>query len=127
MEGLPGLVLAGMVFLFLPTHPENWRFLSSREREVAIARKAADSTNEGHTGVDWKGVKRAFGDWKIYYMAAMYTCMNCNLSSIGGFLPTIVKGLGYSAAQVSYSTLDFAILLIRFRLNYSPCRHTLSP
>ena len=81
-----------------------------------MARKQADSTNEGHTGLDWGGVRRAFADWKTYVMAVAYTCepwhrlrdcqtltcagMNTNLASVGGFLPTIVKGLGYTNAEV---------------------------
>lgn len=84
----------------MPSFPATWRYLSPRQREVAIARMSGESNNEGHTGLSKKALKRAFTDWKVYIFSIMYASMNVNLSSIGGFLPTIVKGLGYTNAQV---------------------------
>jgi MFS family permease len=73
---------------------------------------AKQSTNEGDNGVDNRALKHAFSDWKVYVIAVMYMCMNVNLSSIGGFLPTIVKGLGYTAAQAQLFTVPpYAVAL----------------
>jgi hypothetical protein len=115
VEGLPGLILAVAVFFFIPTHPHTYRWLTPRQREVAVARLQSESVDEGgKTGIDWSAVVHAFKDWKVYVIALMYSAMNVNLSSIGqslaklvdaadgvgGFLPTIIRGLGYTAAQV---------------------------
>ena len=84
VEGLPGLVLAATVFFFLPTHPHTYRWLTPRQREVAVARLQSESVDEGgKTGIDWSAVVYAFKDWKIYIIALMYSAMNVNLSFIG--------------------------------------------
>ncbi|BEJ00154.1 hypothetical protein CcaverHIS631_0500110 [Cutaneotrichosporon cavernicola] len=113
IEGLPGLILAAAVYLYLPTYPDaKSRYLSDRDREVAAARMAKESTNEGHNGIDKRALKRAFSDWKVYVVAFMYMSMNVNLSSVGGFLPTIVKGLGYTAARAQLFTVPpYAVAL----------------
>lgn len=73
---------------------------------------ARESTSEGNTGIDKRALKRAFTDWKVYVMALMYASMNVNLSSIGGFLPTIVKNMGYTAARAQLFTVPpYAVAL----------------
>lgn len=85
----------------MPTHPHTWKWLTPRQREIAIARLASESTDEGgKTGVDWRAIKYCLLDWRAYVISLMYGSMNVNLSSIGGFLPTIIRGLGYTAAEV---------------------------
>lgn len=72
IEGLPSLVLAICVFLFMPTRPQTSRYLNEDERIVCITRLNKDSLNEANTGIDWRGVRRAFVDWKTYVVAIMY-------------------------------------------------------
>ncbi|KAJ9119106.1 hypothetical protein QFC22_003597 [Naganishia vaughanmartiniae] len=72
IEGVPSLILAICVFLFLPTRPQTSRYLSEDERIICITRLNKDSLNEANTGIDWRGVKRAFMDWKTYVVAIMY-------------------------------------------------------
>lgn len=114
VEGLPGLLLAAAIYLFLPTYPAaRSRYLSDRDREIAGARMAKESTNEGNHGIDKRALKHAFADWKVYVIALMYMSMNVNLSSVGGFLPTIVKGLGYTAARAQLFTVPpYAVALV---------------
>ncbi len=71
IEGVPSVLLAICVFLFLPTRPQTSRYLTEDERTLCLTRLNADSNNEGHTGIDWSGVKRAFVDWKTYVVAIM--------------------------------------------------------
>lgn len=56
------------------------------------ARLNKDSLGEGHTGIDWRGVRRALTDWKTYVISIAYSAMNLTLGSVSGFLPTIIKG-----------------------------------
>lgn len=51
-----------------------------------------DSLGEGHTRIDWGGVRRALTDWKTYVLSIAYSAMNLTLGSVSGFLPTIIKG-----------------------------------
>ena len=87
---------------------------------------ARQSNNEGHDGLDRQALKHAFLDWRVYYSAVMYLCLNVNLSSIGGFLPTIIRGLGYANAEVGsiFRQENLADIRYRTRLNYSLYPHT---
>lgn len=43
----------------------------------------------------------------------MYSCMNLGLGSVGGFLPTIIKGLGYSNADAQlYTVPPYVVSLV---------------
>ena len=101
IEGVPSLFLAICVALFMPSRPETSRLLNEDERTLCLTRLNEENTHEVSNGIDWKGVKRTFTDPKAYIIAMAYSCMNLGLGSVGGFLPTIIKGLGYTNAQVS--------------------------
>ncbi|KAL1407960.1 hypothetical protein Q8F55_004757 [Vanrija albida] len=114
IEGLPGLILAVALWFFMPTYPEDkqW-FLTPRESDICLARKAKESGNEGNRGIDKRAVKRAFTDWKVYAMPVVYFTFNVNASSVSGFLPTIVKNLGYSSAIAQLMTVPpYAVALV---------------
>jgi MFS family permease len=101
IEGCPSLLLAICVALFMPSRPETSRLLDQDQRTLCLTRLNEDNTQEQSLGIDWKGVKRCLTDWKTYVISIGYSCMNLGLGSVGGFLPTIIKGLGYSNARVS--------------------------
>jgi sugar phosphate permease len=113
IEGCPSVVLAICVFIFLPSRPQTSRYLNEQERTLAHTRLNADSLNEGNSGIDWRGVRHAFLDWKTYTIAIAYSCMNLTLGSVSGFLPTIVKGLGYTNAQAQlYTVPPYAVAFV---------------
>ena len=99
IEGGPTVVLAVLVLWLLPSRPQLTKQLNEDERALAIARLKSQHLQEGHTGFDWSGTRRAASDWKIYVMGVCYMGLNLTLASIGGFLPTIIKSLGYSNAR----------------------------
>ncbi|KDE03412.1 hypothetical protein MVLG_06078 [Microbotryum lychnidis-dioicae p1A1 Lamole] len=105
IEGLPSLLLAITVFFCLPTRPATSKFLNEQERKLARLRLEEQSSFEVSCGIEWSGVRRAFKDWKTYVFAVMFSCMNLTLGSVGGFLPTIVKGLGYTAQNAQLLTV----------------------
>jgi hypothetical protein len=71
IEGVPSVLLAICVFLFLPSRPTTSKYLNETERTLLLTRLNSESLAEGHTGIDWNGVKRAFMDWKTYVVAIM--------------------------------------------------------
>ncbi|GAA6005448.1 hypothetical protein JCM10207_002985 [Rhodosporidiobolus poonsookiae] len=112
IEGLPSFLLAIVVFFCLPSRPDKSRYLKGDERTLAITRLNADSLGEEHAGIDWKAVRYTLCDWKIYVISIAYSAMNLTLGSVSGFLPTIVKGLGYSNADAQlYSVPPYAVAL----------------
>ncbi|KAH7096798.1 MFS general substrate transporter [Auriculariales sp. MPI-PUGE-AT-0066] len=113
IEGLPSFVLAGIVILCLPSRPDKSGYLTEDERVLAKARLQADSLDEGHNGIDWNGVKRALTCPWTYIMSVSYSCMNCTLGSVSGFLPTIIKTMGYTNAEAQLFTVPpYAVALV---------------
>ncbi|WVR06040.1 hypothetical protein IAU60_003068 [Kwoniella sp. DSM 27419] len=113
IEGCPSVLLAICVFLFMPTRPETSRYLNESERTLCLTRLNAESNVETTMGIEWGGVRRCLLDWKTYVISLAYSCMNLNLGSVGGFLPTIIKGFGYSAARAQLFTVPpYAVALV---------------
>lgn len=52
--------------------PETCKFLSTSEKELLIARLAADVADAKMNRLDEAAYKRAFGDWKVYVGILMY-------------------------------------------------------
>lgn len=105
IEGCPSLLLAIATFFFFPSRPETSKYLTEDERILCLTRLGRLEGNAAKEGVDWKGVRRCCKDWKTYLIAVMYSCMNLTLGSVSGFLPTIIKGFGYSDAKAQLFTV----------------------
>ncbi|GAA5861871.1 hypothetical protein JCM1840_006860 [Sporobolomyces johnsonii] len=113
IEGLPSFLLAVIVFFFLPSRPDKSRFLNEEERTLACTRLNAENSLEADNGIDWKAVRYTLTDWKTYVISIAYSAMNLNLGSVSGFLPTIVKGLGYTNADAQlYTVPPYAVALV---------------
>ncbi|SCV67856.1 BQ2448_5467 [Microbotryum intermedium] len=126
-EGLPSLILALIVFFCLPTRPAKSKFLNEDERKLAQIRLEEQSSFEESSGIEWSGVRRAFEDWKTYVFAVMFSCMNLTLGSVGGFLPTIIKGLGYTAQNAQLLSVPpylVALVCMLFLSSFSDRKQT---
>jgi MFS family permease len=129
IEGLPTLVLALLIFLFLPSRPESSKYLSAEERALATARLNPSQSGGAHTKkFQWSGFRRAFMDYKIYCCIVIYLGVNLTLSSISSFLPTIIASLGYSNADAQlYSLPPYAcaavfMIIVSFLSDRIHCR-----
>ncbi|SCZ93072.1 BZ3500_MvSof-1268-A1-R1_Chr6-2g08444 [Microbotryum saponariae] len=105
MEGLPSVLLAIVAFFCYPSRPSKSQFLTEAERALSRARMNDQSTYEATRGIKWNAVRRALFDWKTYTFAIMYSCMNLTLGSVAGFLPTIIRDLGYTATDAQLWTI----------------------
>ena len=106
IEGLPTIVLALIVLLFLPNRPETSKYLTEEERTVITKRLANSQSGGVHTKkFQWSGFRRAITDYKIYMCGVIYLGVNLTLASISGFLPTIITSLGYSNADAQLYTV----------------------
>ena len=129
IEGLPTIVLALLIFLFLPNRPETSKYLSDEERALATSRLSHGQSDSAHTTkFQWSGFRRAITDYKIYCCAVIYLGVNLTLSSISGFLPTIITSLGYSNADAQlYSIPPYAcaavfMIIVSFLSDRIHCR-----
>ncbi|GFZ45527.1 hypothetical protein JCM24511_03253 [Saitozyma sp. JCM 24511] len=127
IEGVPSLVLAICTALFMPGRPETSKYLNENERTLCLTRLNRDVTSDGRLGIQWAGVRRCLTDWKVYVISIAYSCMNLGLGSVGGFLPTIIKGFGYTNAKAQLFTVPpYAVALVSMLLltSFSDWRQT---
>lgn len=52
----------------MPTRPETSKYLTEEQRTICLTRLNGENNVE-EVGVDWRAVKRAVTDWKVYVMA----------------------------------------------------------
>lgn len=117
IEGLPSVLLAIAIFFFLPSRPDKSHFLNEEQRAFWHTRLNGDGLAERHNGIDWSGVKRALTDPKAWIVSVMYSAMNLTLGSVSGFLPTIIKGLGYTNADAQLFTVPpYAVAFVTMYL-----------
>ncbi|GAA5968251.1 hypothetical protein JCM8115_006170 [Rhodotorula mucilaginosa] len=112
IEGCPSLLLAIIVMFCLPSRPDKTRYLNEEQRTIACTRLNSENQGNQDVAIDWKAVRYALCDWRLYVLAVSYSAMNLTLGSVSGFLPTIVKGLGYSDANAQlYTVPPYAVSL----------------
>lgn len=119
IEGLPGILLALCIFLFLPSRPEKsrceWRLQSrespltridvtTAERDLALRRLGDSRVAAGHA-FEWSAIRHAFSQHTAYLNGVICIGLNCSVASVAGFLPTIVKSFGYSNARAQLFTV----------------------
>ena len=100
VEGIPSLIMAVLAFFYLPDSPDKCRFLNQEESEYATSPAIPQVGHEPESRigmVKWKDVFAAFVDPKNYLAALMYFSCTVPFSSLPVFLPTIIKGLGYTS------------------------------
>ncbi|KAL2858530.1 major facilitator superfamily domain-containing protein [Aspergillus pseudoustus] len=97
IEALPAFCLGLFCLYWLPDRPlQNSRF-SGIDQEIAEARYRNESFDKAGR-IQKKHVIWTVTDWRLYVQAAIYLPTAGMLSSISGFLPTIVRELGYTEA-----------------------------
>ncbi|CAE6458349.1 unnamed protein product [Rhizoctonia solani] len=97
VEGCPTILVGILVLLFLPTRPENTRWLSEEERKIATERLQREVQTEARA-VNWDHVRMSLLDHRTWIVSILYQSLNVALSSISVFLPTIISTLGYTNA-----------------------------
>ncbi|MCJ1312939.1 hypothetical protein MMC25_006615 [Agyrium rufum] len=145
VEGAPSLGVAVWAWWWVPDGPGKARWLSARERKVAVLRLrkergstggsgssssssdgggaasgAADGRRKG--GLKWMEIWRTLKDPKCYVTAAMFFSCNVAFSSLPVFLPKIISEMGHTAlASQALSAppylLAFAIVLLTSHLS----------
>ncbi|KAM0815398.1 putative Major facilitator superfamily domain, general substrate transporter [Seiridium cardinale] len=95
IEGCASVVVAAVVFFFLPDNFETARFLTEEDKQLMRIRAESNARYNGKPDFDWKEVKKALTDFKLYV-----SCWNQfwgDICSFGfsSFLPLIIKTFGY--------------------------------
>ncbi len=101
IEGLPACVLGFAVLALLPDGPASAPWLNEQERATVSARIAEDRARHGR-------VHTAFGpamvDGRVWLLCLTYFGIVVGLYGVGLWLPQLIRGLGFSIAQVGVLT-----------------------
>jgi MFS family permease len=75
LEGLPSLVSAVFVFLFLPDYPETAKWLSIEEKELAAERLKDEGSKGDDASMSWADAKATLSEWRlwVHYMVSICT------------------------------------------------------
>ncbi|RYN27408.1 hypothetical protein AA0112_g7867 [Alternaria arborescens] len=95
LEGILTVIVAGISYKYLHDYPDTANFLTQREKTEVIRRLKDDSTalsDEFRT----QFIKDAFTDWRILVHCLITFTNFLPLYSISIFLPTIIRGMGYT-------------------------------
>jgi len=99
LEGLPTVLLAFAMLIFLPDHPGEAKFLSPDEKDWLNARLAAEgrSIRARH---DITGLS-ALKDGRVLALSFIYFANITTNLGVAFFLPQIIKGMGASDVQAN--------------------------
>ncbi|KAI8799814.1 major facilitator superfamily domain-containing protein [Cladochytrium replicatum] len=93
IEGLPNVIIAAFIWVYLPDSPETARFLDETERKYTIYRLAVDNGAADDHSFSWAQVRSVFYDWKTYPYMLIYITGTSALQGVTLFLPSIIAGL----------------------------------
>jgi len=98
--------MASVILIFLPSFPFSATFLTPRERAIAQARVNKDHKPTSHGGMNgWQGFKAIVSDVNAWLFVLIYASFNVGVATISYFLPTLIKGLGFTAINAQGMTV----------------------
>lgn len=136
IEGFPSVVIAVWAWDFVPDGPGLAKWLSPRQREVAVMRLRSEKEGEDADLEDEKyapgrprqgrihlrEVLQTLKDPKCYLTALMFFSCNVAFSSMPVFLPTIIRDMGHesiTAQGLSAPPYLFAFIVVMTTAYYS--------
>lgn len=100
IEGAPTILFAPVVFFFLPDSPGTAQCLSEGEQTLALERlQTLDRTAKG--SIHWRQFLAGAVDYRNFLHMMIHFMCNYSFAGLSNFLPTIVKGLGYSSVNAN--------------------------
>ncbi|KAL9071060.1 MAG: hypothetical protein Q9157_005593 [Trypethelium eluteriae] len=104
-EGLVTVVVSLAAYYFIANYPNEANFLREDERAFIHERLKADSDATNNEGFTWANVGAALKDPKCWLYGLVYHSLSLPLYTLSLFLPTIIKSLGYTAANAQLLTV----------------------
>lgn len=132
--GLVSCLYGIILWFFLPDSPTGVKWLTAREKAVAVERIARDQTGIKNKEFKWPQAWEAFKDihvWLIFF-AMFFAQVSGSVQT--NFLGLIIKGFGYNALQTqlltipNYAVQTVVVLLVSFPPTYiKSCRNMKIP
>lgn len=95
IEGLPSCILAFAALFYLPSKPENAKWLSAEEKRIVTAAVARDD-------LPHHDLRTGLSDIRVWLLALADFGIIIALYGIGLWLPQIVKSLGFDDLQTGF-------------------------
>ncbi|CAN9229494.1 unnamed protein product [Alternaria alternata] len=132
LEGFPSVLIAVWAWDFVPDGPGSAKWLSPRQREIAVMRLRSEKESKdqdeekyqsGRRGrVNFHEVLQTLKDPKSYLTALMFFSCNVAFSSMPVFLPTVIRDMGWesiTAQGLSAPPYLFAFVVVLTTAYYS--------
>ena len=99
LEGMLTVVVSLIAYFFIANYPGTAKFLKEDERSYIYARLKSNNDATRNERFSWHNVFKALSDPKVLLYGLGFHTMSLPLYTLSLFLPTIIKELGYTAAQ----------------------------
>ncbi|KAF9377253.1 hypothetical protein CPB97_010313 [Podila verticillata] len=110
LEGLPTIIMSLITFLVLPNFPDTADFLTEEEKELNLRRLSIDAGPATETTFSWEEVWSVFADWKVYLHTATNLLHAIAFSSLGLFIPSIVRGFDFDPVTTQIMTAPIYVI-----------------
>jgi sugar phosphate permease len=118
VEGLLAVVVGVWAYFYLTDHPKDAKWLPVDEKRALVETIAAEDTakSAGHAP---QKVLGTLGNWRVWYFALVYFCLQIAVYGVTFFLPTQViaitgQKLGFQASLVTAIPWVFGLLAVAF-------------
>jgi MFS family permease len=116
IEGAMTYVAVPCFYFVFPKSPIEAWFLTPEEKQMMRARYDADPTWGYDEEFSWSECLKAFTDPKWWAFWAYQFSVNISLYGLTTFMPTIVRGLGYTSIHANLMTVPIYICSLVFFL-----------
>lgn len=105
VEGLITIIFGLFIPFLLPDDPDSAKYLNQDEKALMRARAANDAIYVGKTHFEWKQVRAAFRDYKLWINC--FAQFGADVLSFGfaTFLPNIIKAFGFDTVTTQLLTV----------------------
>ncbi|KAI1376546.1 MFS general substrate transporter [Hypoxylon crocopeplum] len=105
IEGIPSCLSSFLVWFLLPDYPEDAKWLTTQERDLAIQRLHVEGSKGHHGAMSWVDARATLVDWRLWGHYVVYFGISTPFSSLSLFTPSITAGLGYHDLQAQLMTV----------------------
>lgn len=105
LEGIPSCVSSVAVWIWLPDYPEEAKWLSTAERELAVARLEQQGSKGNAPSLTWAVAKETLFEGRLLVHYIIYFGISAPFSSLSLFTPTITAGLGYENLEAQLMSI----------------------
>ncbi|KAL1919180.1 uncharacterized protein VTP21DRAFT_2562 [Calcarisporiella thermophila] len=123
IEGIPSVIAGFLVYFYFPDFPLTAKFLTEKERAVAVARLQKDARFDPHmTRTNKKYMLEVFKEPRVYLFALVGSTFTFALYALTNFLPTIINQMGHD--KYTSQALTFAPNFVAFFVSVSIAIHS---